>query len=236
MSGDRVVFDAEEVVEAVNAVLQLAPAPTASSTSLASTTSQQLLGRTVIEEIGSDGDDSSGEEANSFMEAADRPHDALAVRNQLGTVLTKLLNNPEVQSVVLNSLRQDEDFMQLTRLGLPAPHVIASHPVSGYAEVETTVKDDASPLDRFADMVGAGLKAAGEGIKEAGSKVGAFFVKLGANVQHSIRRATGRASTSPPPEPITDDEWWAGTIFSMAVAVLAVLVFKRAGAVRFARA
>lgn len=41
-------------------------------------------------------------------------------------------------------------------------------------------------MDRFVDMVGAGLKSAGEGIKEAGNTVGSFFVKLGANVQQSM--------------------------------------------------
>lgn len=181
--------------------------------------------------------ESFGADADQHIE-----HFDLAVagaRPQLTSVMHTLLNNEEVQRAVVSALKDSPEFDELLNSPELEPVYAANLLLPAAAAVALERRqNDRNVLEKGLEAVAGGLQALGESIAGVGDGIAAFFGRLAEEVRSALHGSAAAAEGStgtPKQQQAKRKKLFTGALFSLAVAVIALVVFKRARIVRIVR-
>mmetsp|Transcript_20296 Transcript_20296/g.61150 ORF Transcript_20296/g.61150 Transcript_20296/m.61150 type:complete len:340 (-) Transcript_20296:668-1687(-) len=201
----------------------------------------------------------SGEDSDSvasFGADADRSiaspweTSASGAGSQLTATMHALLNNREVQLAVSRALQGSPEFESLLLLSDPedAPLYTAPllPPAAAAAHYERCPEGRENVLEKALQVALSGLTALGESLVGMGGGLATFFTDLASDLRAALHGGEGRATPKLQGAAGANGEGrpggekrralWKGAIFSLAIAVFAVVVLKRHRVVRFHRA
>lgn len=204
------------------------------------------------EGVGGDGADSVSSQGADRAIATPWDSSASGAGFHLTTTMHHVLNNREVQLAVSKAL---DDFPTFENLLLqadvddrvaedePQQYTAANLllPATAAAAYERCPADDGSSLERALQAALSGLAALGQSMAGVGGGLATFFGGLASKLRSALDgdaapAAVTGSSGDGPSCPMRRRTIWKRAIFSLAVAVFAVVVLKRHRVVHFHRA
>lgn len=179
----------------------------------------------MLQELQSSDDESVesiGHDADDFMATAEvRSYSRQVIKApaQVPDLVYDLLSDPAVQRECMRALRNSPTFQQLVvggaQAALPPPQT------SLYLQPSMERELEASPQDGGENPILVALEAVASGLQHLGRAVGNFFDHMGTKLRAVLRGEKGGHK---------DSSRWASGIFTLAMAVLAIVVLRRARA------